>query len=214
MNYIKFFKLLLLSFLINILLIVSLYIQRNNYENAIQVQQDEIEVVKDEKMFLEERLLKANEDVEMLEQKYTKKEVYFTNYYQGDGSSSSKVGAGLTTKDFTIGKNDWYYYNGMVVLAGATNEGLRSDYGVLAKYKTPEKGIKYYDYYDVIVFEIDGVKYKGVVIDTCGSSMDIDYLNKVDGGINRIDIFIADKKYAFGKVKGVIYEWQVTFLKL
>lgn len=136
----------------------------------------------------------------------TKKEVYFTNYYRGDGTSSSRTGSGLRVSDFQVNDKGWYLYQGKVVCAAATNEGLKSNYGVLANYNQPEESITYYSYYDEITAEIDGVEYELIVLDTCGASHDVAYLNRVDNGMNRIDIFVSDKSFSFGKKKGYVYE--------
>lgn len=131
-----------------------------------------------------------------------KEKVYFTNYYTGADGSTTRTGSGLDIYDFEINEKGWYTYEGKVVIAAATNEGLRSNYGVLAKYNKPEPGIRYYDYFEEFQIEVDGVIYDAICLDTCGASMNINYLRDHDGGVNRLDIFIAHKKYSFGKVEG------------
>lgn len=68
----------------------------------------------------------------------------------------------------------------------------------------PEDGIHYWHYGDTFSFVINKIAYDAIVLDTCGASMSIDYLNKYDNGKNRIDIFISNSKYSFGKTQGFI----------
>lgn len=141
------------------------------------------------------------------QQKQTEREIIFTNYFTGDEcGSTAKTGSGLTTDQFDVNDKGFYTYNGYVVVAAATNKGLESDYKVLAKFNEPEEGITYYDYGDTLDIKIYGESYKAIVLDTCGACMDIEYLKKYDNGLNRIDIFISDANYSFGKAKGVIIE--------
>lgn len=130
-------------------------------------------------------------------------DVMFTNYFVGDGSTTSKTGSGLSTNDFEINEYGFYTFNDKVVLATATEEGLQSSFGVLVNYKVPADDIEYYKYFDEVIIEIGGNQMEGIVLDTCGSCMAI---QDSDYGLNRVDVFVGDKSKAFGKVKGKVYE--------
>ena len=93
-------------------------------------------------------------------------------------------------------------YQNKIVIATATYECLLSNYGGCATVNTLKdvpKGYEVYRYFDELVIEIDGVKYEGIILDSCLASF-------WDREYQTYDIFIADKRYAFGKTKGVIYK--------
>lgn len=98
-----------------------------------------------------------------------------TSYYPAE--TSNHTGSGLETKDFQVNEKGWYTYQGKLVLAGATVY-LKSRYG--------EKTDKhYFRYYDNVLIEIDGIKYEGVILDSCGACS---YVQE-----NRLDLFVRDK---------------------
>lgn len=203
-------QILLLSFaatILTLMVVFSFYIIFNLSGQVNQLK-SEVAILNEEVVVLEEEVKTYRDEKEFVDIPVeTKREVYFTNYYANDGyGTTAKTGSGLSADDFQINSLGWYTYQGKVVVAAATNEGLASSYGVLANYNEPEPGITYYSYYDTIIFEIDGILYEGIILDTCGASMNIDYLNQHDGGVNRLDIFIADGQYSFGKVRGTVYD--------
>lgn len=112
-------------------------------------------------------------------------------YYTVESNGGNEVGAyPLTTKNFKIDSTlGCYTYNGKIVLAAATN--------TLANYWKKEKGytkkshIKYFDYYKEVEFTYNGKKYKGIIIDSCGASM-----NVKKGDPNIIDVFFPTKAAA------------------
>ena len=133
----------------------------------------------------------------------TKTQVQFTNYYPNDPyKSTTKTGSGLSTKDFTINEKGWYEYNGKLVIATSTYQCLASDFGGCATVNTMEdvpSDYKVYNYFDELEIEIDGVRYEGIVLDSClASYWEREY--------QTFDIFIAGKQHAFGKVGGYIVE--------
>ena len=174
---------------------------RSVNETLIELQKESVEVPT-------EGIELSNIPVEVAEYQ----EVYFTNYYQGDGSSTSRVGANtpdgerITTDLFEVNEMGWYTYNGKVVVATATHECIKSNYEACALYNEYEEGITYYSYHDEIEIEVKGVRYKAIVLDSCGKSHDKEYLNKYDEGLNRIDIFVVNKNHSIGKAKGRVYE--------
>ena len=155
-----------------------------------------------------EEIVQEVEVVEVVETPSTptliEREVVFTNYYTGDRcGSTAKTGSGLTTDQFKVNELGFYTYNNKVVVASATYQGLNSSYGVLERYSEPLDGITYHNYFDTLELKIGGVAYEAIVLDTVGAGME---LQPSDNGLQRYDIFIAGKEYAFGKVRGVILE--------
>lgn len=134
-------------------------------------------------------------------------DVIFTNYYENDSTGSTqnvgavKDGKRISTADFQVNQNGWFTYDGKVVIATATWEGIHSQYGSLKEVNDIPYGYHIYHYFDEIQIELDGVVYEAIILDTCGSSMrDLGEENQ------RIDIFIKGEEYAFGKKCGVAYE--------
>lgn len=104
-----------------------------------------------------------------------------TSYYPQE--TSNHTGSGLNTSDFQINEKGWYTYQGKLVLAAATKYG---------EFYTKIPGRHYFKYYDEIFLTIDGVKYEGIILDTCG------FCSK--GSDNaRLDLFVSDKRYAIDR---------------
>lgn len=82
-------------------------------------------------------------------------------YYTG-GQTGSGLGPSNFKIDATLG---CYTYKGNVVLAGATN-ALAKNWGVSKK-----NYIKYFNYNDKVTFTYNGKEYTGVILDSCGVSM-------------------------------------------
>lgn len=120
-----------------------------------------------------------------------------TSFYSNDGyGTGSCTGSGLCERDFKVNERGWYTYNGYLVLAGATEELLRS----WKIERNPDK--HYFRYYDKVNLEIDGITYQGIIIDSCGSCTK---LNE-----NRIDLFISNSSSVVDrgyKGKGMINLW-------
>ena len=120
-----------------------------------------------------------------------------TSFYANDGyGTGSCTGTGLCAKDFSINEKGWYTYDGYLVLAGATEELLRS----WKIERNPDK--HYFRYYDKVNLEIDGITYQGIIIDSCGSCTK---LNE-----NRIDLFVSNSSSVVDrgyKGKGMINLW-------
>ena len=112
-----------------------------------------------------------------------------TSFWANDGyETGSCTGSGLCTSDFNVNDKGWYTYQGKLVLAGATSVCLKTKSGVCGKWNEAKEGRIYFDYYDVVTLNIDGVDYEGIVLDTCGASM---YLEE-----ERLDLFVAGEQYA------------------
>lgn len=177
------------------LLVISIWLlfprsQKTEMERLKAYDQEHREIIK---VSQDEELNKKLERLKREAEEYLKnpveKDVQYmrlTSYYTGDNTgSSNKVGVGLTTKNFTINEKGWYEYKGKLVLAGATNECLKVKKGACGKYNVKEKGKHYYNYYDEVILEIDGIEYEGIILDSCGASM---WKNE-----NRIDLFVSNK---------------------
>ena len=111
-----------------------------------------------------------------------------TSYYPGDNcATGTKTGSGKSIKDFTLinidGKNVYAYEN-KIVVAGATNELLKSGYDVKDSQKKQDK--HYFNYYDTGKIKINDNWYEFIVLDSCGASM--------WEGYYRLDIFVPSSK--------------------
>lgn len=114
-----------------------------------------------------------------------------TSFYSNDGyGTGSCTGSGLCEKDFQVNERGWYTYNGYLVLAGATEELLRSGYSVKGG-NVRQEGKHYFRYYDVITLTIDGISYQGIILDSCGASMWY--------GETRLDLFVSNKASAIDR---------------
>ena len=123
----------------------------------------------------------------MIQQKKLNK-YRLTSYYPQE--TSNHTGSGLNTSDFQINEKGWYTYQGKLVLAAATEELLRSGYNV-KNGNVRQIGKHYFRYYDTLVIEIDGIKYEGIILDSCGASM--------WKGYYRLDLFVSSKEYSIDR---------------
>ena len=77
-------------------------------------------------------------------------------------------------------------------MAAATYECLYSHSGACNNWNIMKEGRIYYNYYDEIEIIIDGNTYGGIILDSCGVCMRIDYEQ-------RLDLFISGKDYAIDR---------------
>lgn len=120
-------------------------------------------------------------------------ETRLTSYYPRKSVSPTWCGLGI--EDFGVNEYGWYTYGGKLVIATATNYLL--NYGW--RYS---EDVRLYNYYDVLILNIDGVDYEAIVLDSCGICMTT----------GRIDLFVTDRdavKDTFIIVKEVINEEMV-----
>lgn len=142
-----------------------------NQEN-IEVQEEVVETIEELKEYIDYRL---------------------TSFWFNDGyGTSSCTGSGLCEKDFDVNENGWYTYKGKLVLAAATYECLYSHSGACGNWNTIRKDKTYYSYYDEIEILIDGNIYNGIILDSCGACMYVNYEE-------RLDLFVSNKKYAIDR---------------
>lgn len=119
-----------------------------------------------------------------------------TSYYPAE--TSNHTGSGLNTSDFETNKYGWYTYKGKLVLAGATTY-LKKNFG-------SRNDKHYFKYYETIYLTIDGVRYEGIILDSCGACMTVNE--------NRLDLFVKDKESTIDRgYKGrnmikVEYRWK------
>ena len=102
-------------------------------------------------------------------------ETRLTSYYPK--KPIRPTGCGLGIEDFGVNEKGWYTYNGKLVVATATNYLL--NYGW--RYSND---VRLYNYYDVLILNIDGVDYEAIVLDSCGICMTT----------GRIDLFVVNKE--------------------
>ncbi len=119
----------------------------------------------------------GSKEVKAEETRYTvtyEYETRLTSYYPR--KPIRPTGCGLGIEDFGVNEYGWYTYDGKLVVATATNYLL--NYGW--RY---QNGVRLYNYYDVLILEIDGVDYEAIVLDSCGICMTT----------GRIDLFVIDR---------------------
>lgn len=154
---------------------------------------------------IEEKVTVIDEYIQSLEKEKEvneeiSKNIMFTAYYTNDGTGSGAcTGSGLCTNQFQVNDKGWYTYQGKVVIATATNLCLRLTTGVCGQYNSLPQGYDAYDYGSVIEFTLDGKRYEGVVLDTCGAS----FWNEQH---QRYDIFVAGSQYSIGKRLGQLHK--------
>lgn len=118
-------------------------------------------------------------DSPVIEEPTLEYETRMTSYYAGDElNTGSTTGSGLSPINFEINDKGWYTYQGKLVVATATDYLLK--YGF-----TLADGVHTYKYYDEITLNIDGIDYRAIVLDSCGSSMTT----------GRIDLFVSGSDY-------------------
>lgn len=109
-----------------------------------------------------------------------------TSYYPGDNcSTGTKTGSGKSTSDFStmmVEGKQVYTYQGRIVVAGATQELLKSGYNAKGSQEAQNK--HYFKYYDTGRIKINNSWYGFIVLDSCGAAM--------WKGYYRLDIFVPD----------------------
>jgi len=122
-------------------------------------------------------LVSGVKEVRAEENRYTvtyEYETRLTSYYPK--KPVSPTGCGLGIEDFGVNEFGWYTYKGKLVVATATSYLL--NYGW--RYADD---VRLYNYYDVLILNIDGVDYEAIVLDSCGICMTT----------GRVDLFVTDK---------------------
>ena len=180
--------LLIIYFLTNNVEMVTVDLSEDFSEEIININE---EIIEDETDLTDILVSSRGAEPRTTEPKNTenKLESYrITSYYPGDNcATGTKTGSGKSTKDFTLinidGKNVYAYEN-KIVVAGATNELLKSGYNVKDSQKKQDK--HYFNYYDTGKIKINDNWYEFIVLDSCGASM--------WEGYYRLDIFVPSSK--------------------
>lgn len=179
--------------IINIILIILIYIIPNR--NITEISQaeitDSIEIADIEPIIenpvIEETVAEVtSRNAEIREEDKSLEGYRVTSYYPADNyGSNNTTGSGKATNDFTLlnvnGKTV-YAYQGRIVVAGATNELLKSGYNQNGSQNKQNK--HYFNYYDTGRIKINGQWYGFIVLDSCGASM--------WEGYYRLDIFVPN----------------------
>ena len=63
---------------------------------------------------------------------------------------------------------------------------LNLNIGLACKWNIPKEDKTYYNYFDEIEVIIDGIEYEGIILDSCGASMELEE--------NRLDLFVSNKE--------------------
>lgn len=118
------------------------------------------------------------------------KDVYFTNYHLGDGSSGTTTASGKKISDFQVNEEGMYTYQGKVVIATANTTRLKWEL---------KEGYSSHELYEEFIIRLNGKEYVGVVLDVCGSCYGV-----IGESIQRYDIFAVGN--VIGKVVGQIVQ--------
>ena len=109
-----------------------------------------------------------------------------TSFWSGDElGTGSRTGSGLGEANFIPNEFGWLTYEGKLVLAGPTEELLRTGYDI----RRPHR--HYFRYYDEVRVRIDGLWYDGIILDSCGACM---WVRE-----DRLDLFVANKESAIDR---------------
>ena len=173
------------KYLILAIIVSALAYHYNWYANDLSVRREEYSKMLNPVIQVEALEFDSSEECE---EKST--DVYFTNYFMGDGSSGTTTASGLKVTDFEISDEGWYTYKGMIVVATANATRLKRGFG---------EGYMSHELYEELTLEINGERHLGVVADVCGSCF------YTEGEfLQRYDIFTTGN--VIGKVIGRIVQ--------
>ena len=153
--------------------------QESKAENTVEKEPKNVEILSENEQKVEENVQKDTDFEQKIEQ--NKKAFRLTSFYPAE--SSDCTGSGKCSWDFQTNDKGWYTWNGKLVLAAATTY-LQKSFGYVG-------GKKYFKYYDEVNVTIDGVEYRGIILDSCGACMKVTYEERLDlfvnSGNNAID---------------------------
>ena len=124
-------------------------------------------------------------------------DITLTRYYPNDSTGSDKCTATKCTSDFEVNDKGWFTYQGKVVMATATY-ACQKYCKNRAKYGPLPSDYRIYNFYDEIQFELEGAKYTGIVLDSCGACM----WNINGEKIQRYDIYTPSGKTNSSLIQG------------
>lgn len=166
------------------LLNTHLYYANSAKDSIIEIKNIKIEHLENKLERLEISNLQAEEQIKEV----SKREVLFSNYYIGDGSSGNVTASGLTTIDFKV-IDGMYTYQGKIVLATGSN-----------RLKGLKNGFIAHELYEELTVVVNDIEYPGIVVDVCGTCT----WGKENESLQRIDIFTTDN--IIGLQKGYVIE--------
>ena len=153
--------------------------QEKMVENMAQKEPENVEISSENDEKVEENVVKTVDFEPKIEQ--NNKAFRLTSFYPSE--SSDCTGSGKCSWDFQVNDKGWYTWDGKIVLAAATTY-LQKSFGYV-------EGKKYFKYYDEVNVTIDGIDYKGIILDSCGACMKVTYEERLDlfvnSGENAID---------------------------
>lgn len=148
-------------------------------ENSTEKEPENTEILAENDEKVEENVVKTVNFEPKIEQ--NNKAFRLTSFYPAE--SSDCTGSGKCSWDFQVNDKGWYTLDGKIVLAAATTY-LQKSFGYI-------EGKKYFKYYDELNVTIDGVEYRGIILDSCGACMKVTYEERLDlfvnSGENAID---------------------------
>lgn len=153
--------------------------QETMTENKVEKENKNVEIPSENEQKVEENVTETIDFEPKIEQ--NKKAFRLTSFYPAE--SSDCTGSGKCSWDFQTNDKGWYTWDGKLVLAAATTY-LQKSFGYV-------EGKKYFKYYDEVNITIDGVEYRGIILDSCGACMKVTYEERLDlfvnSGENAID---------------------------
>ena len=173
------------KYLILAIIVSALAYHYNWYANDLSVRREEYSKILNPILQVEALDFDSSEECE---EKST--DVYFTNYFMGDGSSGTTTASGLKVTDFKVSDEGWYLYEGKVVVATANITRLKR--GIAEGYRSHEL-------YEELTIRLNGKEYQSIVLDLCGACYGVD-----GEFLQRYDIFTTGN--VIGKVVGQIVE--------
>lgn len=148
-------------------------------KNMAQKEPENVEISSENDEKVEENVVKTVDFEPKIEQ--NNKAFRLTSFYPAEDTDCT--GSGKCSWDFQVNDKGWYTWDGKIVLAAATTY-LQKSFGYV-------EGKKYFKYYDEVNVTIDGIDYKGVILDSCGACMKVTYEERLDlfvnSGENAID---------------------------
>ena len=153
--------------------------QETGAENKVEKVVENVEISSENEQKVEENVTETIDFEPKIEQ--NNKAFRLTSFYPAE--SSDCTGSGKCSWDFQTNDKGWYMWDGKLVLAAATTY-LQKSFGYI-------EGKKYFKYYDEVNVTIDGVEYRGIILDSCGACMKVTYEERLDlfvnSGENAID---------------------------
>lgn len=165
------------------IIVSALAYHYNWYANDLSVRREEYSKMLNPVIQVEVLEFDSSEECE---EKST--DVYFTNYFMGDGSSGTTTASGLKVTDFEVNDDGMYTYEGKVVVATANMTRLPR--GIAEGYRSHEL-------FEEFTIRLNSKEYQAITLDVCGKCF------YTEGEfLQRYDIFTTGN--VIGKVIGQV----------